>query len=276
MVTLTRRTTFSAAHRYDLPDLSPEENARLYGSCARPHGHGHDYVCEVTVAGEIDPVTGMVLNLTELKRLLQEAVVEPLDCEFLTRDHPYLQGRVPTAENLVRVIWERVEKGLSGARLYRVRLEENDWLAAECCQADEERMVLLTRTYEFSASHRLHSPVLSEEENAALFGKCNHPYGHGHNYKLEVTVCGPVDERTGLMVDLAALDRIVEEEVLDRYDHRHLNFDAPEFRDLNPTSENLAKVIWDRLAARLVQPRLYRVTVRETDRNSFTYSKDDA
>jgi 6-pyruvoyltetrahydropterin/6-carboxytetrahydropterin synthase len=270
MVALTRRVTFSAAHRYDLPELSPEENARLFGDCARPYGHGHDYACEVTVAGEIDPATGMVLNITDLNRLLQEQVVTPLDGEFLTRNHPFMEGRVPTTENLARAIWGRVEANLTGARLDRVRLQENERLAAECRRAEGGSMVLFTRTYEFSASHRLHSLALSETENRAIFGKCNNPNGHGHNYKLEVTVRGPVDERTGMLIDLGALDRVVNEEVVHRYDHRHLNLDLPEFRDLNPTSENLVRVIWDRLASKIDGARLHRVTIRETERNFFS------
>ena len=132
-------------------------------------------------------------------------------------------------------------------------------------------MVLLTRTYEFSAAHRLHSAALSDEENLELFGKCNSPYGHGHNYKLDVTVQGKVDERTGMMVDLATLDRIVEEEVVRRYDHRNLNHDCEEYRELNPTSENVVKVIWRRLERRLIGPALYKVALRETDRNCFAY-----
>jgi 6-pyruvoyltetrahydropterin/6-carboxytetrahydropterin synthase len=134
--------------------------------------------------------------------------------------------------------------------------------------------VLLTRSYEFSAAHRLHSPRLSEEKNHAIFGKCNNPYGHGHNYILEVTLQGDIDERTGMMVDLAYLDGIVEEHVVRRYDHKNLNMDVPEFRELNPTSENLVKVIWDRLAPYLKHPTLYRVTVRETERNTFSYYGD--
>ena len=96
MVYLTRQVRFSAAHRYFLPDLSDEENRRLFGSSAGPSGHGHDYLCEVTVRGQTDPDTGLVVNLTELKRLLQECVVEPLDREYLTAAHPFCRGQVPT------------------------------------------------------------------------------------------------------------------------------------------------------------------------------------
>jgi 6-pyruvoyltetrahydropterin/6-carboxytetrahydropterin synthase len=284
MILLTRQVTFSAGHRYFLPELSDGENAQLYGLCSNPNGHGHDYRCEVTIGGEIDAETGMVLNITDLKRVLEDVVVEPLDGEFLTIEHPVCRGRVPTSENLVRYVWHGVEHGLSllaahepsarTARLQRVRLAENRWLCVECVRREEIPTVLLTRTYEFSAAHRLHSARLSDEKNHEIFGKCNNPYGHGHNYTLEVTVQGDIDERTGMMVDLTYLDGIVEEHVVRRYDHKNLNLDIPEFRELNPTSENLVKVIWERLTPYLKHPPLYKITVRETDRNAFSYYGD--
>jgi 6-pyruvoyltetrahydropterin/6-carboxytetrahydropterin synthase len=242
MVLLTRRVGFSAGHRYFRPELSDAENARLYGLCANPNGHGHDYRCEVTVGGPVDPATGMVMNVTDLKQLLHEVVVEPLDGEFLTIEHPVCRGRVPTSENLVLSIWHAVDGGLqtpplqdrtpSSVRLHRVTLAESRWLSVDCLRKEEIPTVFLTfltRTYEFSAAHRLHSPRLSDEKNLEIFGKCNNPYGHGHNYVLEVTLQGDVDERTGLMVDLGYLDGIVEEQVVRRFDHKNLNLDLPEF-----------------------------------------------
>lgn len=271
MVYLTRQVRFSAAHRYFLPNRSDEENMRLFGSTEGPSGHGHDYLCEITIRGETDPETGLVMNLAELKQLLEECLVEPLDREYLTALNPFCRGQVPTGENLVRLIWRVVEPNLVGARLDRVRLAENDDLRVDCLRKDDDLMVFLTRSYEFSAAHRLHSPHLSDERNQEIFGKCNSPYGHGHNYRVEVTVQGAVDERTGMMVDLAYLDRVVNEEVLARYDHRNLNLDTEEFRELNPTTENLVKVIWRRIQPRLKSPALYRVTVHETDKNVFSY-----
>ena len=137
-------------------------------------------------------------------------------------------------------------------------------------------MVTLTRTYEFAAAHRLHSPALSDDENRRIFAKCNNPHGHGHNYVLEVTVGGEPDPRTGMLLDLDLLDQVVTAEVVDRYDHRHLNLDTPEFQDLNPTSENLVRVIWDRLEPALPPGLLRRVSVHETDRNVFTYEGTQA
>ena len=136
-------------------------------------------------------------------------------------------------------------------------------------------MLTVTRTYDFSASHRLHSALLSDKENAEIFGKCNWENGHGHNYEVEVTLAGEPNPRTGQLWD-GCLDKIVDEEVLKPYDHKHLNYDTADFRALNPTSENLTKVIWDNLLRRLNAEnlggaRLFRVAVRETARNYFEY-----
>src|SRR4051794_2832323 len=101
----------------------------------------------------------------------------------------------------------------------------------------------LTRRYRFSASHRLHAPQLTNEDNRQIFGKCNNPYGHGHNYALEVTVNGPVDPATGCVVNLQSLDSLVNDRVLARYDHRNLNTDIPAFTSIPPTTENVTSEI---------------------------------
>src|SRR5581483_8174136 len=137
-------------------------------------------------------------------------------------------------------------------------------------------MMRLTRVYRFCASHRLHSAELSDGENTELYGKCNNPYGHGHNYILEVTAEGPVDA-TGRVCDVATLDRLVHQYVLRDLDHRNLNEEAPEFATVVPTSENLALVIDRRLRAAWESafagesPRLSAIRLRETKRNSFEY-----
>lgn len=273
MVLITRVTRFSAAHRYYLSRLSPAENERRFGACALPHGHGHDYRVEATFAGAVDARTGMVVNISELKPLLEREIVLPLDGAYLTAEHPYLDGEVPATEVLVRCIYlhlaAAVRRDALPVTVHAVRLDESRRLWAECRAAGGGPMVTLTRSYEFAAAHRLHAGGLGEAENLSLFGKCNNPHGHGHNYVVEVTVGGRPDPVTGLLTDLPALDRVVHAEVVDRYDHRHLNLDLEEFRELNPTSENLVRVIWQRLHPSL--PGLRRVTVRETERNIFTY-----
>ena len=125
-------------------------------------------------------------------------------------------------------------------------------------------MVRLSQKFEFSASHRLHNPVLSDDENRATFGKCNNPNGHGHNYTLEVTVKGEVDPRSGFVVDLKQLKEVLNREVLDAMDHRFLNKEVPEFSTRIPTTENLAIAIWQRLLSKLNKAQLHRVRVYET------------
>jgi 6-pyruvoyltetrahydropterin/6-carboxytetrahydropterin synthase len=133
--------------------------------------------------------------------------------------------------------------------------------------------MLVTRRYRFAASHRLHSPRFSEKENQELYGKCNNPFGHGHDYLLSVTVAGPADPATGLVVNIPALDHLVAEQVVRDFDHKFLNADLREFDELVPTSENILRVIEDRLQAHWsaafpgLWPRLEKIRLRETRRN---------
>ncbi len=136
-------------------------------------------------------------------------------------------------------------------------------------------MIAVTRRYRFPASHRLHSPELSAFENARLYGKCNNPFGHGHDYTLEVTVSGNIDPATGLVVPLGQLDRLVEQKVLQRFAYRNINLDVSEFADLVPTTENIAQVIaailqqnWGAYLSH-THARLSRLHIQETERNGF-------
>jgi 6-pyruvoyltetrahydropterin/6-carboxytetrahydropterin synthase len=132
-------------------------------------------------------------------------------------------------------------------------------------------VVHLSRRYVFSASHRLYTDHLSLGENEAIFGKCANPNGHGHNYGLTVTVKGPVDQDTGFVMPLEQLDDAVRRHVLDVYDHRFLNVDVEDYYDLVPTGENIAKQMWERLAAPL-GGALHRVLLDETRNNRFEYT----
>ncbi len=140
-------------------------------------------------------------------------------------------------------------------------------------------MIRVTRKYRFSASHRLHAPGLSDAENADLYGKCNNPYGHGHNYEIEISARGPIDPRSGRAVDPAALDRLVERQVLDPFDHKDLNTGSDAFQQLVPTTENLAREIYARLQANWnaafpgLWPVLDKVRIAETPRNIFEVSE---
>ncbi|HWF43217.1 MAG TPA: 6-carboxytetrahydropterin synthase [Candidatus Kapabacteria bacterium] len=132
-------------------------------------------------------------------------------------------------------------------------------------------MVYVTRKAHFSAAHRLFNPHFSDEKNEAVFDKCNNPHGHGHNYTIEVTVAGTPDPETGYVIDLKKLGQIMDEFVVDRVDHKHLNFDVPELSGIIPTAENIAVVFWSLLASRIAEGKLYSVRVAESDNNFAEY-----
>jgi 6-pyruvoyltetrahydropterin/6-carboxytetrahydropterin synthase len=143
--------------------------------------------------------------------------------------------------------------------------------------AKEPTMIRLSQRFEFSAAHRLHVPGLSDDANRAAFGKCNNPHGHGHNYEVQVTIAGTPDP-TGRLMPTAEFERVVAEHVIDRFDHKHLNVEVPEFADMNPSVENIAAVIYRLLAAplRTKTVRLSSVTVWETPKTWCEVSEDDA
>lgn len=266
MIYLSRRIDFSAAHVYRMSEWSEEENRRVFGACSNRNGHGHDYALEIMVKGYLDKKSGIVVNTTTIKDIVTQFIESELDGKFLNREHPYFSKHIPTTENLVTYIWDSLEPRFKDCKLHRIRLRENHYLYSE---KRDGSMIQLTRKYHFCSAHRLHSEHLSEEENQRIFGKCNNPNGHGHNYYLDVTVAGEPDRITGMVVNLADLDHIVDAVVLKKFDHKHLNLDTEEFKHLNPTSEVVAMVIFDMLSAHI--PNLYKVGIWETEKNYFEY-----
>ena len=132
-------------------------------------------------------------------------------------------------------------------------------------------MIYITRKLEFCASHRLYNPDYSDEKNAEVFGLCNNPNGHGHNYVMEVTVCGEVHPETGMVLDLKALKKLVNEEIILKVDHKNLNVDVPFLKDVIPTAENLAIHFWEALESRLESGQLYEIKLYESERNFVIY-----
>ena len=132
-------------------------------------------------------------------------------------------------------------------------------------------IVTVTRRLRFNAAHRVHNPSLSDEENRDLFGKCNNPNWHGHNYVLEVSVRGPIDERSGYVIDLGRLKSIVQREVIDRVDHRNMNVDVDFMRGINPTAENIIVACWRALVPVVAPGRLARLRLWETENNHVEY-----
>ncbi len=131
--------------------------------------------------------------------------------------------------------------------------------------------VTITRRLQFNAAHRVHNPALSDEENRALFGKCNNPNWHGHNYTLDVSVTGPVDARTGYVVDLGRVKAVVQREVIDKVDHRNFNLEVDFMENVIPTTENIVVGMWRVLAPALAPAKLTRLVLWETPNNYVEY-----
>tara|TARA_B100001173_G_C16029389_1_gene565851 strand:- start:1420 stop:1830 length:411 start_codon:yes stop_codon:yes gene_type:complete len=129
----------------------------------------------------------------------------------------------------------------------------------------------ITRKMHFNAAHRLYNKEWSDENNEDVFGKCNNPYYHGHNYELEIKVIGKINPLTGFVVDVKELKRIVNEKVIDQFDHKNLNVEVPDFQSLNPTVENIAKVIYDKILPELGEELELKITLYETPRNYAEY-----
>lgn len=277
LLQVTRMAAFEASHFYQLAHLSDEENAARFGLASRHHGH--NYLLHVGLTGALSPTTGWIINTQDIDRLLRETVIKELDHTCINLDHPYFHTRLPTTENLALYIWDRLLAVFpESVQLCQIQVCESNRLAAafrgerSLSGTQEVSTVYFTRAYEFTASHRLFNPALSDEENRALFGKCFSPNGHGHNYRLEVTLAGEITPEQGMVTDLAKLDNCVQQEVLQTLDYAYLNRDVPEFKTQVPTTEHLVKFVWDRLSPHFAaSPRLHRVRLYETPRSWFDY-----
>jgi 6-pyruvoyltetrahydropterin/6-carboxytetrahydropterin synthase len=213
---------------------------------------------------------GMVLNLSDVKHAIREQVTAQLDFRQLNEAWPEFnverpEGMLPTTEALALAIWRRLASHLP---LMGLRLHETDQLWADVL-GDSMEAFLTIRTH-FAAAHRLARPELSAEENDAIYGKCARPHGHGHNYLLDVTVRGAIDPRTGMVCDLAALQALVDELVVEPFDHTFLNKDVAHFASTVPTAENIALHIADLLSAPIagIGAALHKVRLQESPNNA--------
>jgi 6-pyruvoyltetrahydropterin/6-carboxytetrahydropterin synthase len=270
---IDRRAQFSASHRYWLPELSEAENIERFGACTRYPGHGHNYVLYVSMAGELDEY-GMVLNLSDVKQVIKQEVTSQLDFSYLNDVWQEFQTTLPTTEHIARVIWQRLAPHLP---LVRIQLFEHPELWATYNGNGME--AYLTISTHFSAAHRLARPDLSYEKNCEIYGKCARPNGHGHNYHLEVTIKGEIDPRTGMIADLVAFQKAVDDYVVEPFDHTFLNKDIPYFAEVVPTAENIAVHIRDLLKEpiRSIGAQLHKVKLIESPNNSCEiYCVDEA
>jgi len=259
-----RRAQFSASHRYWLPELDEAENLRRFGAASRFPGHGHNYVLYVSLGGKLDQY-GMVQNLSVVKKVIKEQITEQLDYGYLNQVWSEFSETLPTTENIARVIWQRLAPHLP---LVNIQLFEHPELWADY-QGNDMEASLTVKTH-FSAAHRLALNELSFEENSEIYGKCARPHGHGHNYHLEVSVKGEIDSRTGMLVDLGKLQGIIDDYIVEPFDHTFLNKDIPYFAEVVPTAENIAVYIAQTLQSPIAAlgAELDKVKLIESPNNS--------
>ena len=246
-VLLNKRIEFAASHRYLKPEWDEAKNRAVFGQCYNPPAHGHNYLLEVTVSGEIDPVTGMVVNLFDLKRVLLD-VLEEFDHKNLNLDMPYFKDRIPTSENFARLLWTKLAPQPDMGTLHTVRLCEDEDLYAEVTATGGLDRASVTRRYSFTAVH---------------------DGNQGHSWDLYVTVHGPIDPVTGMVTDIGAMDRLVQSHVVKTFDRQDLR----QVLDAQSVSGSaLAKTIWDRLTGRLSSGTLSNIRLDQTRDLSFDYA----
>jgi 6-pyruvoyltetrahydropterin/6-carboxytetrahydropterin synthase len=246
-VLLTKRIEFAAAHRYIKPEWDEAKNRAVFGPCYNAPAHGHNYMLEVTVSGEVDAKTGMVINLFDLKQVLL-AVIEEFDHMNFNLDLPYFRDRIPTSENIARVLWAKLAAQSDIGTLDTIRLYEDEDLYAEITAAGGLDAASVTRRYSFTA---------------LLDGL------QGHTWDCFVSVHGSIDPVTGMVTDIGALDRLVQEQVLrvlDRQDLREVLKTPP------ISGAHLAEYIWHTLVTRLSAGALKNICVVQSRDLSFDYN----
>ncbi|TVQ32496.1 MAG: hypothetical protein EA376_05630 [Phycisphaeraceae bacterium] len=261
MLTLSRTVRFAIN---DQPVAGAVANS--FAGHPAMRGLGRHYELDVVCRGEADPVTGYSVDIKDVDRAVRTRVVD-----LITG----VCAAPPTPEpgELLPAIHQELDEALGG-RVARLRWRLTPTYSVEL-ERDMENRVLLRQRFEFAASHRLHVDTLTDEENHRLFGKCNNPHGHGHNYQVEPVVSVPLDAEGRQRFALADLERITDETVVRHLDHKHLNIDVPEFKALNPSVEHIARVVYERLAPAVSSAgdgaTLQSVTVWETEKTSCTY-----
>jgi 6-pyruvoyltetrahydropterin/6-carboxytetrahydropterin synthase len=247
-VLLTKRIEFAAAHRYFKPQWDDTKNRDTFGPCYNEPGHGHNYMLEVAVSGEVDPRTGMVVNLFDLKQVLLE-VLEEFDHKHLNLDMPYFKDDVPTSENIARVLWKKLAAQRDIGTLHSLRLYEDEDLLSEVTARAGLDRAGVTRRYSFTAVH---------EGN------------RGHTWDLFVTVHGPIDSETGMVTDIVALDRLVSDQILKPFEGQDLR---SALGKSTIDGAALAEIIWHRLNSSITRGRLEHVKLVQTRDLAFEHSR---
>lgn len=260
---LTRELRLFSANAHQPPTNS-------WAGSATSGDVGAFWKLRATVQGPVDRHTGYVCNIQSIDQFLRKFIAPSL--------LKHIEGKGYSLEALGVALSDALKNATptidAESVLVSLELHLSPYTRLRV-ERETSNMISLTHSFEFSAAHRLYCKDFTDAENARHFGKCANPNGHGHNYVLEVSVSGQPDARTGLLADLPALDRTVKEIVIDRFDHKHLNLDCSEFASLNPSVENIARVIWKLLHSALAPAKLSSIRVWETPKTCAEYCGDE-
>lgn len=246
-----------------------------YAAWPAMRGLGRYYELDVTCRGPVDPQTGYFINIKRIDEAVRDHVLPDLESLLASSTRP--AAMMPMGQLMQRMV-NLLHQPLGGA-VWELAMRLTPRHSLTIRSRDMSHLTI-RQQYEFSAAHRLHLPELSDEENQRLFGKCNNPAGHGHNYRLEVAVRAPIDE-AGQVFPVEELDALVDRVVIQKLDHKHLNLDVPQFARLNPSVEHIAQVIWQMLAGQVGQlgsvegASLEEVRVWETEKTVCTYRGEE-
>ena len=275
-LTRTVRFCLNGLAEADPTGSDPPDGSNTFAAWPAMRGLGRFYELHVRCGGEADPATGYFLNIKHIDAAVRHHVLPCL--REVIHDQP--DGDVPMGR-LMQEMFRRLGEPL-GNTVQRLRLVLTPLHSLEIARAGDAPsagleyrpmdQVIIRQQYEFSAAHRLHVPAYSEQRNREIFGKCNNPSGHGHNYRLELAVRAPIDA-AGRVPPVEQLDRLVDREVIEKLDHKHLNLDVPDFAERNPSVEHIAQTIWRMLVESVaeLEVTLEEVSVWETDKTVCTY-----
>jgi len=263
MFRLTREVRFAINSTPD--DQLAGKPTNSFGGFPSLTGLGHYFTLQATLVGPLDSASRYLRNIKDIDTAVRQHAIPFVD--HAVRTQTFRGGAI-----IVRGLFDLLKDRWPGAELEQLSLAITpfqSWLVL----AKELPMVRLSQKFEFSASHRLHNPALSADANVQTYGKCNNPHGHGHNYEVQVTLAGRPDSR-GVLVDVPDMERAVNAAVIDRFDHKNLNEELPEFKNLIPTVENIAMTIFQLLKPRFEGAgKLASVTVWETPKTWCEYSE---
>jgi 6-pyruvoyltetrahydropterin/6-carboxytetrahydropterin synthase len=264
MFHLTREVRFAINRRPDNQLAGKPSNS--FAGFPSLAGLGHYFALQVKLAGPLQPDSGYLCNIKEIDKAVRETAIPLIESHI--RADVFGSGAV-----LLSDLFRLMQHAWPGTQLASLQLSLSPFLTLSMI-ARETPMVRLSQKFEFSATHRLHNPALSAGQNMELFGKCNNPHGHGHNYELQVTLAGTPDAN-GELISVPRLEHLVQKAVIDRFDHRNLNVEIEEFKETNPTVENIAQVIYGLLKEPIAKAgaTLATVTLWETPKTFCEYGE---